>query len=584
MTVQIGRVRRQCRPLSVLRLRCIAGLAFLIAGCSADTDPGVDTVFVNGAVYTLDEANPWVEAVATDDGTIVYVGDSDGARALAGSATNVIDLQGRMLLPGFIDTHMHPISGGAYAKALSLDTYGSVADWVAAIDDYADAHPDKPLLFGYGFLASTFGPQGPTRQLIDDVVPDRPVLIMDEGFHGAWANSRALELLNITRDTTDPVPGFSYYKRDEKGDATGYLLEGTAGMAMESLNVITEDIIVDGTAHVIDTLNRYGVTSVFDAGAIGYEESLDTILERLEGGGDLTVRIVGSYRPTGPGDAPRAIERTKEWSEQLHGDRYHYRVLKIMHDGTVEGRTAAMFEDYQGEPGNSGKTVYTGEQMSMMVAGAAAEEIDVHIHALGERAVNDALNAIAVARNDHPASGSRYAICHIQVITDQDLARFAELDVIAQSTPLWASYDTYGEQFVSEDQFNRYWRFASLRDLGVRLTFGSDYPASGAGMLGMSPVVQMEIGHTRQNAGEPQAPVQPRETERLDLATLIRGYTLDAAWQLHMEDSIGSVETGKKADLVVLDRNLFETDRYRIHETLVDLTMLDGDIVYRRGD
>ncbi len=569
---------------SLTILAVLSPLAFLIGGCSTDTEPGVDTVFVNGAIYTLDEARPWAEGVATDDGNIVYVGDSDGARALAGSRTNVIDLRGRMLLPGFIDTHMHPVSGGAYAKALSLDTYGSVDDWVAAIDAYAKEHPDKPLLFGYGFLASTFGPRGPTRQLIDDVVPDRPVLIMDEGFHGAWANTRALELLNITRDTTDPVPGFSYYKRDANGDATGYLLEGTAGMAMESLNVITEDIIVDGTGHVIDTLNRYGVTSVFDAGAIGYEESLETILQRLEGDGALTVRIVGSYRPTGPGDVPQAIARTKEWSARLHGDRYHYRVLKIMHDGTVEGRTAAMFEDYQGEPGNSGETVYTGEQMSTMVTGAAAEDIDVHIHALGERAVNDALNAIAVARNDHPTSRSRYAICHIQVITDQDLPRFAELDVIAQSTPLWASYDTYGEQFVSEDQFNRYWRFASLRDLGVRLTFGSDYPASGAGMLGMSPVVQMEIGHTRQNAGEPRAPVQPRETERLDLATLIRGYTLDAAWQLHMEDSIGSVETGKKADLVVLDRNLFETDRYGIHETLVDLTMLDGEIVYRRGD
>lgn len=584
MTVTVNHVRRKCRLSPVQLIRCIASLPFVAAGCAADTEPGVDTVFVNGSVYTLDEARPWAEAVATDDGNIVYVGDSGGARALAGSETNVIDLEGRMLLPGFIDTHMHPISGGAYAKALSLDTFGSVQDWVAAIDDYAEAHPDKPLLFGYGFLASTFGPQGPTRQLIDAVVPDRPVLIMDEGFHGAWANTRALELLNITRDTTDPVPGFSYYKRDANGDATGYLLEGTAGMAMESLNVITEDIIVDGTAHVIDTLNRYGVTSVFDAGAIGYEASLDTILERLEGGGDLTVRIVGSYRPTGPGDVPQAIARTKAWSERLQGDRYHYRVLKIMHDGTVEGRTAAMFEDYQGEPGNSGETVYTGEQMTTMVAGAAAEDIDVHIHALGERAVNDALNAVAVARNDHPESRSRYAICHIQVITDQDLPRFAELDVIAQSTPLWASYDTYGEQFVSEDQFNRYWRFASLRDLGVRLTFGSDYPASGAGMLGMSPVVQMEIGHTRQNAGEPRAPVQPRETERLDLATLIRGYTLDAAWQLHMEDSIGSLETGKKADLVVLDRNLFETDRYEIHETLVDLTMLDGDIVYRRGD
>ena len=150
-----------------------------------------------------------------------------------------------------------------------------------------------------------------------------------------------------------------------------------------------------------------------------------------------------------------------------------------------------------------------------------------------------------------PDSTTRYAICHIEVITDQDLPRFAELDVIAQSTPLWASYDTYGEQFVSEDQFNRFWRFGSLHDLGVRLTWGSDFPSSGAGMLGMSPIYQMEIGHTRQFAGQPDAPIQPRESERVDVDTMIRGYTIDAAYQLHMEDEIGSIEVGKKADLVV---------------------------------
>jgi hypothetical protein len=182
-----------------------------------------------------------------------------------------------------------------------------------------------------------------------------------------------------------------------------------------------------------------------------------------------------------------------------------------------------------------------------------------------------------------PDSSTRYAICHIEVITDQDLPRFAELDVIAQSTPLWASYDTYGEQFVSEDQFNRFWRFGSLKALGVRLTWGSDFPASGAGMLGMSPIYQMEIGHTRQFAGEPDAPIQPPESERVDVDTMIRGYTIDAAYQLHMEDEIGSIEVGKKADLVVLDQNLFEIDAYEIHKTTVLLTMMDGVVVYE-GD
>jgi predicted amidohydrolase YtcJ len=562
----------------------VLAMTSLLIGCVKPADSGVDHVFINAAVFTLAESKPWAEAVAVDGDRIVYVGDNDGALALVGHATITHNISGKMLLPGFIDTHMHPVSGGAYAKALSLDTFGTVEDWISAIGQYAQEHPHAPLIFGYGFLASTFGPTGPTRQMIDAMAGDRPVLIMDEGFHGAWANTKALEALNITQDTRDPVPGFSYYKRDASGDATGYLLEGTAGQAMRDLNAITEDVIVDGTAYIIDVLNSYGVTSVFDAGAIGYEESLHRILQRLESSGELSVRIVGSYRPRGPEDLPHAVERTISWRKEVKGDRYHYRTLKIMDDGTVEGRTAAMFEDYQGEPGNSGETVYTQTQMTSVMRDAAGAGLDVHVHALGERAVHETLNSIEAARGSHPETDSRFTICHIQIIADQDLPRFRDLNVIAQSTPLWASYDTYGKQFVSDDQFNRYWRFNSLKELGVKLTFGSDFPASGAGMLGMSPIVQIEIGHTRQAAGEPDEPVQPRESERLDIASLIHGYTIDAAYQLRLEDQVGSIETGKKADLIVLDRNLFEIDPYEIHDTRVVLTMLDGTIVYAPTD
>jgi len=523
---------------------------------------------------------PWAEAVAVKGQTIVYVGDNEGALALAGKGTLKHDVHGQMLLPGFIDTHMHPVAGGAYARALSLDTFGTVDSWIKAVAEYAKTHSDARLIFGYGFLATTFGPQGPTRQQLDAVVADRPVLIMDEGFHGAWANSRALAELNITRDTTDPVPGFSYYKRDASGQATGYLLEATAGMAMDALNVITADIVEDGTAYIFQVLNRYGVTSVFDAGATGYEDALPGILRDLEANGRMTVRIVGSYRPTGPDDVELAASRADQYRSDIRGDRYHYRVLKIMQDGTVEGRTAAMFEDYQGEPGNSGKTVFSQEQMTKMVVDAAEKQLDVHIHALGERAVHQALNSVEAARAAYPDSSTRYTLCHIQVISDQDLPRFRELDVVAQSTPLWASYDTYGKQFVSDDQFNRYWRFNSLKKLGVRLTWGSDFPASGAGMLGMSPILQMEIGHTRQDAGDADAPIQPRKSERLDVDTLIRGYTIDAAYQLHMEKEIGTLAPGKKADLVLLDGNLFDKDDYAIHETKVLMTVMDGDIVY----
>ncbi len=560
-------------------------LLVVIASSCADRDAAedpADTVFVNGNVYTLDDNLPRADAVAVRGDAIVYVGNTDGALALVGESTRRIDLDGKLMLPGFIDTHVHPVAGGAYAKALSLDTFGTVEDWVQAIADYAAANPDDEVLFGYGFLATTFGPVGPTRQLIDAVVPDRPVLIMDEGFHAAWANTATLQRLNITQDTPDPVPGYSYYKRDANGDATGYLLEGTAGMAMDALDVITKDVVAEGTGVVIGIMNSYGVTSAFDAGTLGDIATVTYALSKLENEGELTIRIVGSSRPETAGEAATAVDVAEQWAKEVRGERYHYNTLKIPDDGTVEGRTAAMFEDYQGEPGNSGETVFTEEQMTAMISDAASRGIDVHVHALGERAVHETLNAIERAQQANTDSPTRYTICHIQVVTDQDVPRFGELGVIAQSTPLWASYDSYGKQFVSDDQFTRYWRFRSIEEAGGMLTFGSDFPASGAGTLGLSPLVQIEIGHTRQAAGEPDAPVQPRESERLSVESLVRGFTTNAAYQLHMEDSIGSIEVGKKADLVVLDRNIFEIDPYSIHETGVTMTMMDGDMVYER--
>lgn len=559
----------------------LACVALSLAACGGkQANPGVDAVFLNANVYTVNAAQPKAEAVAIEDGEIVYVGDNAGAQALMGDDTTQHDLDGQLLLPGFIDTHVHPLGGGAYAKALALDTFGTVDDWVSAIDAYAKANPEQEILFGYGFLASTFGPVGPTRQLIDDVVPDRPVLLMDEGFHGAWANTAALKKLNITQDTADPVPGYSYYKRDANGDATGYLLEGTAGMAMDALDVINDDVIAEGTGVVIDIMNSYGVTAAFDAGGRGEPEWTKTMLDRLNAAGDLTLRLVGSVRATTKNTPEETVAIAARWKDVVKGDNYRYDTLKIPDDGTVEGRTAAMFEDYQGEPGNSGETVFTEQQLIEMIGGVASKNIDVHIHALGERAIHETLNAIEAARASYPDTDSRFTICHLQVIIDQDVPRFGELDVIAQSTPLWASYDNYGEQFVSEDQFNRYWRFKGLEEGGAKLTFGSDFPASGAGTLGLSPVVQIEIGHTRQNAGDPDARVQPAESERISVESLVKGFTIDAAYQLRMEDEIGSIEVGKRADLVVLDQDIFSVDPYSIHKTKVKMTLLDGEVIY----
>ena len=557
-----------------------------LAACSAQQDdaPDVgDLALLNANVYTVAPDNAVAEAVVVRDDTIIYVGDSAGAQAVIGDSTEVRDLGGKLVLPGFIEAHMHFASAGMTAKVLELNIEQSIDEWISAIDEYAARNPDVPVIFGYGFIASAFGDAGPHRRLIDAVVPDRPVIIMDEGWHTAWVNTAALKALNVTQDTPDPVPGYAYYKRDENGDATGYLLEDVAGMASETLFPTDEDVIVEGLGILTSFMNRQGITTVFDASAMELgRDAVKRVLDRVAAQDQLTVRVFGAAAFYSSDDADTAVDRADEWRKTVIGDGFHYNALKIFNDGTLEARTAAMFEDYQGDPGNAGYTVFSEEQLSAMIADAASRNLDVHVHALGERAIHEALNAIEVAREQHPESGSRYTLIHIEVIADQDVPRFGELGVIAQTSPLWFSYDDFGKEFVSDDQFRRYWRVNSLESAGATLAFGSDFPATGLGLEGMRPLLNMEIGHTRQIPGQPDAPVQPLITERLSLESLIRGYTINGAYMLHMEDQIGSIEVGKQADLVVLDQDIFEIDPYSIHKTRVLMTVMDGDIVFEQ--
>ncbi|WP_286261219.1 amidohydrolase [Thalassotalea atypica] len=564
----------------------LALAGFLITSQKADSKTtSADLILTNGAVYTVNEKQPWAQAVAVSKGEIVAVGTNQEILSLAGKGTKQQNLKGKMLLPGFIDSHAHPVMGGAYMRSLSLDSFATPEHWVKQLAEFSAQNPNERVLFGYGFLASAFGPQGPTSAMLDKVVTDRPVIIMDEGFHGAWANTKAMKILGVNQDTPDPVPEFSYYKRDEHGRPTGYLLEGTATAAIEKLEVITAESIALGTSDVIELMNRYGITSVFDAGALDVDSLQLEVLEKLTKQGKMTVRMVASHMIGKSEAAKDAIKIASHKRAVSKHEMYHINTLKIMNDGTIEGKTAAMFEDYQGEKGNKGVSVFSQEQMNALIEQASDANMDVHIHALGERAISETLNAIELIRNNpkHNQSTSRYAICHIQVMTDEDVKRFAKLNVVAQSTPLWASYDEYGKAFVSDDQFSRYFRFNSLKEAGVKMAFGSDFPASGAGTLGMSPLFNMEIGHTRQTPEQENAPIQPGIEERLDIASLIKGYTLDGAYQLHLEDQIGSIEVGKKADFVLLDQNLFAVDKYNIHKVKVLQTILAGNTVYSSG-
>jgi predicted amidohydrolase YtcJ len=334
--------------------------------------------------------------------------------------------------------------------------------------------------------------------------------------------------------------------------------------------------MTEKTAEVLRLYSSYGITTVFDAGPWEVEELQADILVNIVKRGELKIRFFGSYYIDDQVDKDTVIDKVLALRNLTRDTPYSINTLKIMVDGKLEGRTAAMFEDYQGEPGNRGETVFTAEELNSLVSAGTAKGLDIHFHALGERAVAESLDAIGLARRQYPDSLSRYTLSHIQVMAREDVNRFARYNVVAQSTPLWARHDAEGRAFISEDQFNRYYQYKSLDNAGVNLTFGSDYPSSGEGSLGISPLYNMETGHTRQYVGRPEAPIQPPVEERLSIAQLIKAYAING-----VSDKIGSIAVGKQADMVLLDRNFFEVDPYDIHKVKVLKTWLAGDVVYQ---
>lgn len=539
-----------------------------------------DLILNNGSIYTVNTKQPWASAVAVIKDNIVYVGDEEGLSQWRGEFTRQIDLKGKFLMPGFVDSHSHIFTGGAHINDLLLDSSADVESWLQAISQYYQQNPDKDILMGSGFLASRFGLDGPNKAMLDEISADRPIFILDEGMHGAWLNSAALALLGINANTPDPSPGFDYYKRDQSGEPTGYLLEGVVWQALEQLGAASPEELTRGTADVIRLYNRYGITAVFDAGPWEAEQAQLDIMQRLEQSGQLTIRFKGSQYIDSRQKLTTIVDEVMSLKQRTQNTPYPIDTLKIMVDGTTESRTAAMFVAYQGEPNNMGETVLSQQELNGLVERGVENELDMHFHALGERAVSYSLNAIEAVKRRRPDAGSRFTLSHIQVMANEDIERFSNLGVIGQGSLLWTFHDTAGEKYLTPDQFSRYYRYQSLLDAGATLSFGCDFPSHGGGLDAVAPLFNIEVGHTRQAAGQPDAAIQPLKKERLAIADLLYGYTLAGAYQLRLENEIGSIEVGKKADLVLLDASPFEVDAYEIHKIKVLNTWFGGETVY----
>jgi predicted amidohydrolase YtcJ len=542
-----------------------------------------DLILEGGTIYTMNSLAPWAEALAIRGERIIYVGDSSGARAYAGPDTRREDLQGRFVMPGMIDSHMHIGSSLPFHFAAELTPSMSAAEVVATIRDHAEANPEQNPVIGRGFLGAAFGPDGPTAADLDRAVPDRPAIIYDEGFHSAWINSAAMAQVGLDADSEDPVPGAHYYRRYPDGRPTGWLIEGEAfNWVSEALGVISADTLEPAADAFFGTMLSKGITAAFDAGMTRGSKPLLNFMEQRMAQGKIPLRIVASHYVNSPRQLPTALADLAALDARFDDPFFDLRVLKLSLDGTVEANTAYMLEPYREPPGHRAQPLIPIGPSSDVVVAAADADIDVHMHAIGDAAVRMALDMVQRAREEKPESDSRFAICHVQVVNPVDVPRFGELDVMAQSTPTWYQYDELALAYLGAERMEHFYPLNSIAAGGARITLGSDYPATWIGLDGLDPLFNIEMGITRQPAGDQDFTPQPPVDERITLAQAIRGYTLDAAYQLRLENDIGSLEPGKLADLVVIDRNLFDIEPYAIHRARVLTTMVGGKVVYRR--
>ena len=551
--------------------------------CSAAAVAEADWVLRGGTVYSMDETATHYSAVAFSGNRLVWLGETEAADTQIGPDTQIIELAGRTVLPGFIDTHIHSMDTLPLVNGVKLSPYDSAEQVLESIAEHARTHPYQNPLLGSGFLAPAFGVGGPTAAQLDAIVPDRPALIIDEGGHTGWANTLALEAAGISRDTPDPVPGAHFFQRDGEGNPTGWLVEGAAiDPVTEALGVISEDALALAAPDFFRDMSAVGLTAAFDAGMIDTRELGRRLALKMVEAGEFPVRMVASLYVNQPEQLTDALAILGALNARYHHPLFNVSTLKLSLDGTVEAKTAVMLEPYIQPEGHEAKPLLPNPVMFDAVAAAHAANVDLHLHAIGDGAVRSALDAIERAKGLHPDSDTRTTICHIEIVHADDVSRFADLGAVAQTTPTWFYYDDLALRYLGVGRFNQMYPLASILRHGGKVTLGSDYPVSWIGKDALNPMFNIEMAVTRQQAGNPEVPVQARVSERLSVDQAIRAHTSDAAWQLRLEDQIGTLEVGKLADIVVLDRDPYTADPYAIHKIKVDYTFSDGRLVYRR--
>jgi predicted amidohydrolase YtcJ len=550
-------------------------LLFVFTASAQRKTQSADTVVLHARIYTLNTKQPWAEALAIRGDRIVAVGSDTDIASLQSKDTKVIDAKGRLVLPGFTDCHIHFIDGSFSLGRVNLEGAKDAADIQQRLREYGAKHPGNDWILGRGWNYAMFPTSLPDKKYLDEVFSNRPAFLEGYDGHTYWANSKALALAHITKDTPNPPNGIIV--RDPKtGEATGALKEAAQSLVAAVIPKPTRGEKLAALQAGIHWANENGLTRVHSAG--GDFEEFDLYDELLRHG-DLTLRFYISYFQDPPELRPQDISAIEDARKKYSGDWLSAGAVKFMVDGVIESHTASMLEPYSDDPSLKGKLFWDPDKYKSAIAELDKRNLQLFTHAIGDYGIRTALDAYENAQKLNHTSRHRPRIEHIESVSAADISRFGKLAVIASMQPLHSypdndTLDVWARN-IGPDRASRAWIWKSIAKDGGQLAFGSDWP-----VVTLNPFKGIQTAVTRQTSeGLPKDGFVP--SQRLAVAEAIHGYTLGAAFAGFREKTEGSLEPGKLADLIILSQNLFEVDSHKIDQTKVLTTVVAGRVVFQ---
>lgn len=582
-----------------------------LASCGGGGEEDASTVIVTNAnVYTVDEENSTAEAVVIKDGIIEFVGNEEEALEYEDGDTRVIDAEGGTVLPGNVDTHMHPAESAIqYCFEIGLQDYFSDEEYLDAIAEFIEEHPDQEVYTGAGFMRSLYDSVGPRKEALDEVCSDKPVILTSADGHSKWVNSKAMEMAGITAETEDPEGGI--IQRDpETGEPAGLLAESAANLVDDLLPEYTKDQYKEAIAWLQEWLNERGITTVYDGMIPMDNEAYYMAYQEMAEAGELTVRVRGAWHMAPEmGDAEELsamIDRGIELSEGFTTDYFQVIGFKFFADQVLEEGTAYMDTPYSEEYGGGyGIKVWDDELLADLFTKIDAAGYQIHVHQIGNAAATYTLDALEKARAANGENDNRHTFVHAQYLSDENIERMAELGMNVAIAPYWSVRDDYYYDIyipaVGQEAADNMYPAQSLVDAGLNVTTHSDFFVTepDMGWLYYSAVTRtlpqkifdfwyegmdeyVRSTDTEAVAEDDQyliGPLKPYD-EMMQLEDIVKASTYGGAYANYMENEIGSIEVGKKADIVVLDRDIFGVDIEKVADLVPTVTIFDGKVVY----